>query len=115
MKPVAATVPARFADLVGASNILIDEAELFACEVDRLRPSAVVRPDTPEEIAEILRIAAAEKLAVIPMGGRTKLAIGMPPSRYDIALDLTRMNRVLAFEPGDLTLGVQPGITFAAL
>ncbi len=43
-------------------------------------------------------------------GGCTKLGIGLPPSRYDIALDLSRMNRVLAYDPQDLTLGVEPGV-----
>ena len=52
----------------------------------------------------------AEKLSVIPCGGRTKLGIGSPPARYDIALDLSRMNRVLAYDPRDLTLGVEPGV-----
>ncbi len=39
----------------------------------------------------------------------------MPPSRYDLALDLSRMNRVLAYDPGDLTLGVEPGVALAEL
>ena len=39
----------------------------------------------------------------------------MPPRSYDVALDLTRMNRVLAFDPADLTLGVEPGVRFAHL
>jgi glycolate oxidase FAD binding subunit len=83
--------------------------------VDGLRPSIVLRPGSALEIAEILRLAAAERLAVIPMGGRTKLGIGMPPRRYDVALDLTRMDHVLAFDPADLTLGVEPGVRFADL
>ncbi len=49
------------------------------------------------------------------MGGRTKLGIGMPPRRYDLALDTSRMNRVLAYDPRDLTLGVEPGVRFADL
>ncbi len=39
----------------------------------------------------------------------------MPPARYDIALDLSRLNHVLAYEPRDLTLGVEPGMKFSAL
>src|SRR4051812_13130301 len=115
MNPATASLGARFADLLGSEHVLVDEGALCASAVDGLQPSMVVRPALAEEIAEVLRLAAAEKLAVIPMGGRTKLSIGMPPRKYDIAMDLTRMDQVLAFEPGDLTLGVQPGITFAAL
>jgi glycolate oxidase FAD binding subunit len=52
---------------------------------------------------------------VIPTSGRTKLGIGMLPQRYDLALDLTRMNRILAFDPADLTLGVEPSVRFIDL
>ena len=78
-------------------------------------PSAVVAPADAAQIAEILRFAVAEKLAVIPTGGCTKLGIGSPPARYDLALDLSRMNRVLAYDPHDLTLGVEPGVRIADL
>ena len=115
MKQAMSSLPSRFADLLGAEHVLTGAAALSACEVDGLRPSAVLRPGSAAEIAGILRLAAAERLAVIPTGGRTKLEIGMPPRRYDLALDLTRMDRVLAFDPADLTLGVEPGLRFAEL
>jgi FAD/FMN-containing dehydrogenase len=35
----------------------------------------------------------------------------MPPRKYDLALDMTRMDRMVAYDPGDLTLSVEPGIT----
>jgi glycolate oxidase FAD binding subunit len=69
-----------------------------------------VRPADAAQIAEIVQFAAAEKLAVIPTGGCSKLGIGSPPSRYDIGLDVSRMNHVLAYDPKDLTLGVEPGV-----
>ena len=71
-------------------------AELAGYKVDGVRPAAAVFAKSPEEIAELLKFAASEKLAVIPCGTRTKLGIGMPPARYDIALDLSLMNSVLA-------------------
>jgi glycolate oxidase FAD binding subunit len=115
MKQASISIFARLADLVGAEHVLTHEAELTACEVDGLRPSTVVRPGSAAEVAEIVSLASAERLAVIPMGGRTKLGIGMPPQRYDLALDLTRMDRVLAFDASDLTLRVEPGVRFAYL
>ncbi len=39
----------------------------------------------------------------------------MPPRQYDLALDLSRMNKILACEPRDLTLGIEPGVTCADL
>jgi len=112
---VSAAVAARVAQKFGAENVATHAAELAAYEVDGMRPAAAVRVGSAEEIAELLRFAGAEKLAVIPCGGRTKLGIGAVPARYDIALDLSGMNRVLAYEPRDLTLGVEPGMRISDL
>jgi glycolate dehydrogenase FAD-binding subunit len=110
-----ALTAARIAQRFGAENAVVSAAELSGYEVDSARPAAAVFAKSPEEIADLLKFAASENLAVIPCGARTKLGIGMPPARYDIALDLSRMNRVLAYEPRDLTLGIEPGMRFSTL
>jgi glycolate oxidase FAD binding subunit len=99
----------RLEEIVGGAHVFTSPVELAARQADDVYPSAVVRPADAAQISEVIRFAIAEKLAVIPCGGCTKLGIGFPPARYDIALDLTRMNRVLAYDPRDLTLGVEPG------
>jgi len=115
MSQVAVSLASRLGEFVGAGRVLTDPASLAAYEVDGRRPSAALLPGSVAEIAEILRFASAERLAVVPVGGKTHLHIGMPPHRYDLALDVSGMNRVLAYEPHDLTLGVEPGITYAEL
>jgi glycolate oxidase FAD binding subunit len=100
----------RLEEITGSAHVFTDGVKIAARNVCGLLPSAVVSPADAPQIAEILRFAAAERLAVIPTGGCSKLGIGSPPARYDIALDLSRMNRVLAYDPNDLTLGVQPGV-----
>jgi glycolate oxidase FAD binding subunit len=106
---------ARLESIAGSAAMLTDAALLAAYDVDGARPGAAVRPGDAAAAAEIVRCAAAENLALIACGGRTKLSIGAAPSRYDIALDLSRMNRILAYDPGDLTLGVEPGVTLTEL
>ena len=115
MSQLAPSLTSRLADLVGPTRVIAEAASLAACEVDGRSPSAILQPNSAAEIAEILRFASAERLAVIPIGGRTHLGIGMPPRQYDLALDLSRMNKVLACEPRDLTLGIEPGVTCAVL
>jgi len=105
----------RLVRLAGPSSVITDSTTVESCSVDDIRPAVVAQPGSAEEVAEVVRFAAAEKLAVIPVGGRTKLGIGMPPQRYDIALDMTRMDHVLAYDPGDLTLGVEAGIGVESL
>jgi FAD/FMN-containing dehydrogenase len=115
MSQVAVSLASRLGELVGASRVLADSDSLVGYQVDDRRPSAALLPGSVAEVAEILRFASAERLAVVSVGGKTHLHIGMPPSRYDLALDFSGMNRMLAYEPRDLTLGVEPGITYADL
>jgi glycolate oxidase FAD binding subunit len=112
---ISPSVTARLAEIVGAANVASDFAQLATYEIDRKLPAAAVRPATSEEVVEIVKFAASERLALVPTGGRTKLGIGYAPSRYDLALDMTRLNKVIAYDPGDLTLSVEAGVPLTKL
>ncbi len=90
-------------DAIAPSERLVEYA------VDGLTPQIAVSPGTAEEVAAVLAAAAQEEAAVIPWGGGTSMASGNPPRRYDVALDVTRLNQVVAHEPADLTVVVQGG------
>jgi glycolate oxidase FAD binding subunit len=110
MNTATTTISTRIADLAGSQNVLADPAELAAYQIGGKIPSAAVRPESSQQIAEIVTFAGAEKLAMVPCGGRTQLRMGAAPQQYDLALDLTRLDRVVAYDPGDMTLSVEPGI-----
>jgi glycolate oxidase FAD binding subunit len=112
---ISPSVTSRLAEIVGAANVASDFAQLATYEIDRKLPAAAVRPGASEEVAEIVKFAASENLALVPTGARTKLGIGYAPSRYDLALDMTRLNKVIAYDPGDLTLSVEAGVPLAKL
>lgn len=109
------TLTARLAGIVGAENCVSDPAQLALYEIDGKRPSALTRPGSAQEIAELVKFAVTEKLAIIPTGARTKLSIGLPPRQYDLALDMTRLDRVVSYDPGDLTLSVEAGLPLCKL
>ncbi len=83
--------------------------------IDGATPTLAVRPQRREELAALLATAADASLAVVPQGGRTALALGRPLSRYDVALDVRGLDRVVAYEPDDLTVTVEAGMTLEAL
>jgi glycolate oxidase FAD binding subunit len=112
---ISASVSSRLGEIVGSANVATDFAQLAAYEIDRKLPAAAVRPASSEEAAEIVKFAASEKLALVPSGARTKLGIGFAPSRYDLALDVSRLNHVIAYDPGDLTLSVEAGVPLRKL
>ena len=83
--------------------------------VDGLSPMAVVVPEDRRQVAEVMRWAAENGVTVFPLGGSTKLALGNPPESVGLALDLSHLNRVIDYQPGDLTVTVEAGITLDAL
>jgi glycolate oxidase FAD binding subunit len=103
-------VAARLAMAIGSERVVAAAEELESYAVDGLIPSAIVRPASALEAAEVVRFALAEKLALLPLGGRSKFELGMPPVRYDISLDMTGLKEVAHFDPGDLTLSVDAGM-----
>ena len=83
--------------------------------VDGLEAIARARPADAEELAVVLAEAAADGLAVIPVGGGRALGMGDPPVRFDLALETGGLDRIIEFSPHDLTVTVEAGITLEAL
>ena len=83
--------------------------------INGVEPSAAVAPESIDEVCRVLEAAHRSGLAVSPLGGRTRLALGNPPERYDLALDLSRLDRIVDHNPADLTATVEAGITLDGL
>jgi glycolate oxidase FAD binding subunit len=83
--------------------------------IDGLTPRFEAQPTTPEELAEALRSANDDRLAVAACGGGTQLDLGNVPNRLDVLLATTGLNRVVEYEPADLTVTVEAGMSFSDL
>jgi D-lactate dehydrogenase (cytochrome) len=79
------------------------------------RPDVVVYATSTEEVAAVLRLADERRVPVTPFGVGSSLEGHVIPIAGGISLDLTRMDRVLAIEPENLTATVQAGVTRDAL
>jgi glycolate oxidase FAD binding subunit len=67
------------------------------------------------DISELVRRAAKENQALYPIGGRTQLEVGLPPTRPGVAVDLRALAQVIDYPARDMTITVQAGITVAQL
>jgi glycolate oxidase FAD binding subunit len=74
-------------------------------------PARVEEPADASRVAATLATAAEAGAAVVAFGGATLQSLGNAPHRYDIALSLRRLDRVLQYDPRDLTIGLEAGIT----
>ena len=77
-------------------------------------PARIVTPGDAAEAAAALRACAEAGEAVVAFGGGTLQGIGNVPARYDVALDVRRLDGVRAYDPRDLTIGVDAGMTVDA-
>lgn len=72
-------------------------------------PAYLVKPASPEEVARILAIAAAQAVPVTPVGGQTGTSGGAIATEGGIVLSLERMNRILEIDTVSMTLTVEAG------
>jgi len=111
----ANSVPDALAAILGASQVISEPAACAEWAVGGKVPKYGVEPPTAECVAAVLKIAAEHNLAVIPRGNGTKLGFGCPPGRYDLCVSLRKLNRVRHYEPADLTISVEAGMTLREL
>jgi len=78
-------------------------------------PDAVIAPRTTEEVADLVRAAAAARVPVIPYGAGTSVEGQVNAPAGGLCLDFREMDRVLAVNAEDLDCVVQPGVTRKAL
>ena len=100
--------------LFPGDSILLDPEQAAALGVDSsghaALPWAAVRPQTEEQVAELLRFAQAENIPVYPRARGTSRVGGTVPVRGGIVVSLLRMNRVLDVDATDFVAQVEPGV-----
>jgi glycolate oxidase FAD binding subunit len=100
--------------VVGKAYLLTDAAVLDYA-VDGVLPRLVVCPEDEAQIAAVMRLTNEYQATVFPRGGGSHTALGQTPTRVDVVLSLQRLQRLLAYEPADMTTTVQAGLRLADL
>ena len=73
-------------------------------------PECVVYARGKEDVLRTLEVARGYGVPVTPAGMRSSLEGNVLPLKAGISLDMTRMNRVLEIEPGNLYVTAEPGV-----
>ncbi|MDF2966915.1 MAG: alkyldihydroxyacetonephosphate synthase [Nocardioidaceae bacterium] len=115
--------------VVGADNVSSDAAALAEQSADwswmsqflRYRDlplpvaDVVARPSSTEHVEGIVRIASEYRLPVVPRGGGSGTQGGTFALYGGIAVDLTRMDRIVEIDERSLTVTVQAGVDGSVL
>lgn len=116
---ITASVISELGSITGSEHVLTSDEDRLCYAFDGQRvervPDAVVRPADTGQISAILRLANDAGFTVVPRGGGTGLSGGSVVSGPGIVLDLTRMNRIIEIDTGNMHAIVEPGVITAAL
>src|SRR3974390_3481805 len=102
---------ARFGNRLVTSQAVREQHGHTTTWIANQPPDAVVFPQSTQDVQEVVRLCAAERVPVIAFGTGTSLEGQINAPRGGICLDFRDMNRVLAVHAEDLSCVIEPGIT----
>jgi glycolate oxidase len=116
--PVTSAIVAELQGIVGEKYVIFGDAERLepyahdevADPVWAHMPEVVVKPESAEEIAAIMRLANRALIPVTPRGAGSGLSGGAVPVYGGIVLSVERMNRILEIDRDNLVVVVEPGV-----
>jgi glycolate oxidase len=112
---VTPEIVAALREIAGEGGVLTDAEALDTYSHDetvglRAAPEVVVRVTSAEQVAEVLRLAQRERVAVTPRGAGYGLSGGAVPLYGGIVLSTERMDRILEIDRENLMVTVEPGV-----
>ena len=98
-------------------NLLINEEERYCYAQDSANirdnfelPDVVVFVETTEDVQNIVKYANMHKIPVICRGAGTNTVGSCTCPNGGIVLNFSKMNKIIAFSPENMTMRVQPGV-----
>lgn len=87
------------------------EVELVPVIVDGTEITDVRFPESPQEMSATLREMQPVDAHALIVGGGTRTAFGNLGGSFDLAISTRKLNRILQYEPDNMTMAVEPGCT----
>jgi glycolate oxidase len=108
---------AQLEKITGREGVLHTPEDLAVYSYDGTfeehEPDVVVLPRTTEQVSQVVKLAARERIPIVPRGMASGLAAASVPFGGGIALVLTRMDRLLELDTVNATAHVEAGIITA--
>ncbi len=116
--PITAEIVAELRAIVGDKYVIFgDDERLEPFSHDEVAdpayatmPECVVRPETAEQIAAVMKLANARGFAVTPRGAGSGLSGGAVPAFKGVVLATDRLNRVIDYDRDNMTITLEPGV-----
>ena len=112
--PLPESVAEELRRAVGREAVIASHNDLRIFErdgsIEGAMPDAVVLASTTQQVSDVIKIAAKHHIPVVPRGAGTGLSGGAVTIRGGIALQVTRMRRIIEIDPVAQTALVEPGV-----
>ncbi|MFB6455097.1 FAD-binding oxidoreductase [Chitinophaga sp. Hz27] len=115
LNKVTAAHIAALREITGDKYVLVDEESLDRYAQDETEdlhflPEVVVKPDSTEQVSQIMQLCQRELLPVTPRGGGTGLSGGALPQFGGVLISMERFNRILEIDERNLQVTTEPGV-----
>ncbi|MFA7444969.1 MAG: FAD-linked oxidase C-terminal domain-containing protein [Flavobacteriaceae bacterium] len=112
---ITEVVIAELQKIVGSSFVFTDQETLLNYSHDQTEdlsfpPQVVVKPESAQEISEILKLANEHKIPVTPIGAQTGLSGGALSVFGGIGLSLERLNKIIEIDEKNLQVTTEPAV-----
>jgi glycolate oxidase len=113
--PVTPAIIDQIKEIIGSQNVFTDSENRYKYSHDQTEdysylPDVIAKPETAEQIAQILKLCNEHVIAVTPRGGGTSLSGGAIPLKHGLVLSLEKLNRILEIDELNLQATVEPGV-----
>ncbi len=113
-------ITAKLAEIVGSDRVTDDDAACWAVMQDLgaehppisklvVPADIVIRPQTTEQVSQIVKLANVYKIPIVPAGGKGHPTAGAVPTQGGILLDTLDMNRIVEINEDGMTVTVEAG------
>ena len=117
-KKITLEIVEKLKNIVGDRNVIFDDIEkLEPYSHDEIAeksygsmPEVVIKPETSEQIAQIMKFANKENIPVTPRGAGSGLSGGAVPIFGGICLSVEKMNKILEIDKANMVAVVEPGV-----
>jgi D-lactate dehydrogenase (cytochrome) len=115
IEKAVAELTAAFGNRVVTSQAVREQHGNTVTWIANQPPDAVIYPQSTEDVQQIVRICAANAVAVIPFGVGTSLEGHVNAPVGGVSIDFRDMNKIIKVHAEDLDCVIEPGITRKAL
>lgn len=122
-------IRSELAEIVGEQYVSVDDADKLVYSTDwswmpqmwldrgqpLVTPDFIVHPGTPQEVAELIKIAGKYRMPVVPWGGGSGTQGAAMPMFGGLLLDTKRLNKIIEIDEKTLSVTAEAGIIIQQL